>query len=397
MLVHVEVSRETDPRRASEEVSKAVREALSTGAIDLAFLFFSTHFAEDVEAMVKTVQEELAPRVLLGCMGEGVIAKTEEFEDLPVVTLWAATLPNVDLVPFHLNFNEEGQEGDQLRGWPAQLTSGDVPPTVVLLADPFSTPVEEFFAQMDQRCPGAPAIGGVASGGQDVGENRLILNGDVLYGGVVGVAISGAVSIRTVVSQGCKPIGERYVVTKADRNIVYELGGIPTLERLQATLDVLGSEGGRKAALALQLGVAFDEHQENFDRGDFLIRGLIGADQNSGGVAVSDIIKEGQTVQFHLRDAHAASEELNLLLSKSRVNFADETPKGALLFSCNGRGRKFFNQPHHDIEAVLNSTGEVPVAGFFAGGEIGPVGGQNFIHGYTASVAIFSEPARPSP
>jgi small ligand-binding sensory domain FIST len=396
MLVHVEVSRETDSRRASQEVSKAVREVLNTGPIDLAFLFFSPHFSEDVETIVKTIQEELAPRVLLGCMGEGVIAKTEEFEELPVVTLWAATMPNVELVPFHLHLNDEGQEGDQLRGWPDQWTSEDASPTVVMLADPFSTPVEEFFAQMDQRCPGAPAIGGVASGGQDVGENRLILNGKVLYGGVVGVAISGAISIRTVVSQGCKPIGERYVVTKADRNIVYELGGLPTLERLQATLDLLGSEGGRKAALALQLGVAFDEHQANFDRGDFLIRGLIGADQNSGGVAVSDIIKEGQTVQFHLRDAQAASEELNLLLAKSRVDFADETPKGVLLFSCNGRGRNFFNQPHHDIETVLNRTGEVPVAGFFAGGEIGPVGGQNFIHGYTASIAIFSEPARSS-
>ena len=396
MLVHVEVSRDTDPRRASEEVSKSVREALNTGPIDLAFLFFTPHYAEDVETILKTVHEELAPRVLLGCMGQGVIGKTEEFEELPVVTLWAATLPNVELVPFHLTFNEENKEGDQLRGWPDQWTQGDVPPTVILLADPFSSPVEELFAQMDRRCPGAPAIGGIASGGQDVGENRIIFNREVVYGGVVGVAISGAVSIQTVVSQGCKPIGDRYVVTKAERNIVYELGGMPTLERLQATLDLLGSEGGRKAALALQLGVAFNEHQENFDRGDFLIRGLIGADQNSGGVAISDIIKEGQTVQFHLRDANAASEELNLLLSKSRVNFANDTPQGALLFSCNGRGRNFFNQPHHDIETVLNKTGEVPVAGFFAGGEIGPVGGQNFIHGYTASVAIFSEPGRSS-
>ena len=277
----------------------------------------------------------------------------------------------------------------------AALTLAGIPLEILANSEHHVTP--ELFSRIDQQCPGAPAIGGVASGGADLGENRLVLNDEVFHTGIVGVVVWGAISIRTVVSQGCKPIGDRYVVTKAERNIIYELGGAPTLERLQTILQGLGADEARQAAMALQVGVAFDEHRERLDRGDFLIRGLLGADQQSGGVAVSDLVKEGQTVQFHVRDAQSASEELNLLLAKDRVDFPKEVPKGALLFSCNGRGRRFFAEPHHDISAVQKRVGSIPVAGFFAAGEIGPVGGQNFIHGYTASVALFSEPTEASP
>lgn len=388
MKAHVEISRETNPILAGTQVARATRERLGRANVDLAFVFFSPHFAETAQELIKTIHQELSPRVLLGCMGEGVIGQTEEFEETPVVSLWAAELPDVPLVPFHLTFEEEG-ERTTISGWPKELLSLPPQPTFIVLADPFSAPVEELFAKMDECCPMAKAVGGIASGGTDLGENRLVLHDQVYYGGIVGVGISGEILIQTVVSQGCRPIGDRYVVTKAERNIIYELGGVPTLERLQSTIDALGSEGGRKAAMALQLGVAFDEHQKRFDRGDFLIRGLIGADQNSGGVAVSDIVKEGQTVQFHFRDAGAASEELNLLLAQERVNSPEHKPRAALLFTCNGRGRKFFGQANHDIEAVLTRVGDIPIAGFFAAGEIGPVGGQNFIHGYTASVALF--------
>ena len=160
---------------------------------------------------------------------------------------------------------------------------------------------------------------------------------------------------------------------------------------MQATLDELGADGGRQAARALQVGIAFDEQRERLDQGDFLIRGIIGADQRSGGVAISDLVEEGQTVQFHLRDSKAASEELNLMLAKDQIEFPNKTPKGALIFSCNGRGRRFFAEPHHDVRALQKRAEGMPIAGFFAAGEIGPVGGKNFIHGYTASVALFAE------
>ena len=393
MQFHVAIARESGAEQAAQALVASVREAFGPTSLDLICLFFSPQYANASSDLVETLNRQLAPRVMVGCMGESVIGPSEEYENSSVVILWAAQLPGVRMVPFHLTFHEkESQSSYTFEGWPQELESLSERPTFLVFADPFSTPIEEVFETMEARCPGAPAIGGVASGGTDLGENRLVFNGGIVREGLVGLALWGPVWIRTLVSQGCQPIGERYVVTKAERNIMYELGGVPTLERLQETLQRLGSERGKQVAMAVQVGVAFDEQRERFDRGDFLIRGLLGADQRSGGVAISDIVKEGQTVQFHVRDPMAASEDFNLLLAQDRRDYPNSPLKGALLFSCNGRGRRFFAEPNHDITALQRQAEGIPVAGFFAAGEIGPVGGKNFIHGYTASVALFAEP-----
>ncbi len=400
MQFHVAIARDSGAEQAAQALTASVREAFGRTAPDLVCLFFSPHYANASRELVETLHRELAPRVMVGCMGDGVIGPVEEYENTSVVSLWAARLPEVRMVPFHLTFHEKetqssgpgSQPGLGLEGWPQELESLSDRPTFLVFADPFSTPIEDVFETMEERCPGAPAIGGVASGGTDLGENRMVFNGGIEREGLVGVALWGPVWIRTLVSQGCQPIGERYVVTKAERNIMYELGGVPTLERLQETLERLGPERGKQVAMAVQVGVAFDEQREQFDRGDFLIRGLLGADQRSGGVAISDIVKEGQTIQFHVRDPRAASEDFNLLLAQDRLDFPNSPFKGALLFSCNGRGRRFFGEPNHDITALQRQAEGIPVAGFFAAGEIGPVGGKNFIHGYTASAALFAEP-----
>jgi small ligand-binding sensory domain FIST len=246
-----------------------------------------------------------------------------------------------------------------------------------------------LFVLVDHNAPGSAAIGGIASGGMDESEPRLILNDKIIESGVVGVAIQGGVELRTVVSQGCQPIGERYVVTKVDRNVIQELGGIPPLERLEATLKALGELERQQAANGLQVGIAMDEHRAEFGQGDFLIRGLLGADRQSGSLAIADFVQEGQTIQFHIRNPEAAGADLHYALSKEHALFPTSPPKGALLFSCNGRGQQFFQMPHHDIAMIHQHLGMLPVAGFFAGGEIGPVGGKNFLHGYTASMALF--------
>ena len=400
MQFHVAIARDSGADQAAQALIASVREAFGRTAPDLICLFFSPHYANASRELVETLHRELSPRVMVGCMGDGVIGPVEEYEHTSVVSLWAAELPGVRMVPFHLTFHEKepqssssrSQPGMGLEGWPQELESLSDRPTFLVFADPFSTPIEDVFETIEERCPGAPAIGGVASGGTDLGENRMVFNGEIVREGLVGVALWGPVWIRTLVSQGCQPIGERYVVTKAERNIMYELGGVPTLERLQETLERLGPERGKQVAMAVQVGVAFDEQREQFDRGDFLIRGLLGADQRSGGVAISDIVKEGQTIQFHVRDPRAASEDFNLLLAQDRLDFPNSPFKGALLFSCNGRGRRFFGEPNHDITALQRQAEGIPVAGFFAAGEIGPVGGKNFIHGYTASAALFAEP-----
>lgn len=390
MQFAIALSRELDPGTAGQALGETVRAELGGHRPDLAFLFFSSHYVERAETLVAAVRETASPHVLLGCSGEGVIAGSEEIEGMGAAALWGARLPGTRSTPLRLSFQEAESEAAMI-GWLDALGAGAESPFLFLLADPYTTPVNEVLATLADRCPGLAALGGLAGGGTDLGENRVLLNGKVYRDGLVGVAVASPFRIRTTVSQGCRPIGERYLVTKAEKNVVSELGGAPALERLQATVDSLEEEEQRIVPRALHLGIAINEHRERFDRGDFLIRNLIGVDRATGSMAIGDIVKVGQTVQFHLRDARAASEDLNLLLAENRAKH----PKpllGALIFSCCGRGRGFFGRPHHDVTTLLARCGNIPVAGFFAQGEIGPVGRSNFLHGYTASIALFSQP-----
>src|SRR5438034_1491256 len=261
--------------------------------------------------------------------------------------------------------------------------------STLIIGEPFTTPVEALLGELRKRYPNGPAIGGMASGAHQPGGNRLIYNGQAVEEGTVGVAVTGAVCIRTVVSQGCRPIGDRFMITQADQNVIHELSGKPALECLREVFSLLSPAEQRQAERALHLGVVIDEHKGQFERGDFLIRNLIGVDQKTGSLAVADYVRVGQTVQFQIRDGASASEDLRALLTGEREDTHAGDPIGALLFSCNGRGQRFFRTPHHDVTAVREKMGGIPVGGFFAMGEIGPVGGNNFLHGYTASVALF--------
>jgi small ligand-binding sensory domain FIST len=293
----------------------------------------------------------------------------------------------VNLEPVRLSFSST-RDQFQLSGWPESRAEDSA---FLLLADPFTTPIRDVLSILEERYPGTAAIGGLAGGGQDAGENRLVYHDTVLTSGLVGVRLSGPVQVRAVISQGCRPIGDRFVVTKAEHNLIHELGGAPALQRLQTVFESLTGETRRRAHQALHIGIVIDEHRNRFERGDFLVRNLVGADQTTGAVAIGDVVQEGQTVQFHLRDAPSASEDLNLLLAADRATHR-HAPIGALMFSCCGRGQGLFGKANHDAEAVADRLGTIPTAGFFAQGEIGPVGGRNFIHGYTASMALFAEP-----
>lgn len=360
---------------------------LGTASIDLAFVFFSAHHADKASMISAMLQSELRAKVCLGCSGEGVIAGSEEIETAAALTVWAACLPDVRLTPLQLSVSQL-QDQILMPGWPEPGLEAS---TFLLLADPFSTPTQEVLSLMNDRYPQGKVMGGLAGGGQDSGENRLLLNDQVFDGGVVGVQLTGPIAVRTVTSQGCRPIGERFVVTQAEGNLIYELGGVSALKRLQDVFESLGGSQRRDAHRALHLGIVIDEHRSHFERGDFLVRNLIGADQQAGAVAIGEVVQEGQTVQFHLRDAKSASDDLHFLLATDRTKH-HSPPLGALLFSCCGRGEGLFGRPHHDSGVVQERLGPIPTAGFFAQGEIGPVGGRNFLHGYTASVVIFAEP-----
>ncbi|MHC9061838.1 FIST signal transduction protein [Nitrospira sp. CMX1] len=386
MQFAVALSRQVDTDAAALEVAAAIRTRLSGTPIDLVGVFFSAHHAEGADRLAEVLTGTLRPRLLLGCSGEGVIAGAEELETAPAITAWAAVLPDVNLHPLQSSFSPT-QDQFHLTGWPAPGVDDG---TFLLLADPFTTPVQDILGIVDDRYPGAQAIGGLAGGGQEAGMNRLVLNDQAFEGGLVGVRLSGAVDIRPVISQGCRLIGERFVVTKAERNLIQELGGEPALGRLHAVFESLSEEERQRANRAVHLGIVIDEHRNRFERGDFLIRNLLGADQTTGAVAVGEVVQEGQTVQFHLRDAASASEEFNALLAADHARHR-HPPLGALIFSCCGRGQGLFGKPNHDAGTATARLGSIPLAGFFAQGEIGPVGGRSFLHGYTASLALFAE------
>ena len=227
-------------------------------------------------------------------------------------------------------------------------------------------------------------MGGNASGGHQPGNNRLALGSEIWETGAVGVLIEGPVRIRTVVSQGCRPIGHPLIVTRTEKNLVRELGRRPALEVFQEIFEDLEPSDQRRVLTGLHLGRVINEYQERFNRGDFLVRNVLGATEE-GAIAITDQLRVGQTVQFHVRDADSADEDLRELLLSAQ----NSKPAAALLFSCNGRGTRLFNSADHDVSLIHEILGKIPVAGFFAMGEIGPIGGRNFLHGFTASIVLF--------
>ncbi|GMV96669.1 MAG: hypothetical protein AMXMBFR83_10310 [Phycisphaerae bacterium] len=306
------------------------------------------------------------------------------------MALLLAALPGVTVRPFELSAeslaaNQEPEALiDQVGAGPQES------PAFLFFGDPFSLPVTHLLERFNRAYPGRPVLGGMASGCEAPEQSVLMLEDQVLRAGGVGVALSGAVDVQAVVSQGCRPIGRPLVITKCRRNILFELGGRPAVTQLRGILEDLPPEDVQliNRTGAIFVGRVINEYQETFARGDFLIRNLMGHDPSSGAIAVAEELRVGSTVQFHVRDAESADQDLRHLLAPLVDGVR---PAGALLFSCNGRGTRMWAQPHHDVAVFRDICGPVPVAGFFAAGELDPVGGRNFIHGHTACLALFRE------
>ena len=382
------LSTSPDPDGAASEVVGRLAEGLAGETADLALVFASTHHAGTLERVAREARSRGVARRLIGCTGESIVGDDREVEEGPALSAWAASLPGVDLAFHRLSF-----EGGELRGWGADPADGrPTPSTLLLLGDPFSFPPDQALGRLGELSPGVRVVGGMASAGQIPRGNRLLLDGETYRDGAVAVEIRGPVGLRTVVSQGCRPIGRTFVVTRAERNVIRELGRRPALEVLREVFEGLDDGDRERVKQGLHIGRVISEYQESFRRGDFLVRNVLGADE-SGGVAVTDVIRVGQTVQFHVRDAASADDDLRSLLESARSERPGAPVRGALLFTCNGRGTRLFDAPNHDAGVVREVVGPVPVAGFFAMGELGPVGGQNFVHGFTASVVLFGDAA----
>ncbi|WP_026414443.1 FIST signal transduction protein [Actinomadura oligospora] len=367
----------------TEAAETAVRQARAelSAAPDLVCVFVSGGDPDEVESAARRAHETAGARVFLGCSAAGVIGGGRGVEGRGAVSAWAGVLPDARLTPFRL---ETLRAEDRLIvvGMPE---SGDDDVVGVLLADPFSFPVDAFVERSGEAMPGLPLVGGLADG-PERGAARVFVNGEAFGEGAVGVVLGGAVSAATVVSQGARPIGPDMVVTKADENVLYELAGTPALSKLEEVVLALPPDEQELAGRGLLIGVAMDEYADEHEQGDFLVRGVVGADEDTGAIAIGDVVDIGRTVRFQVRDADAADADLAALLE--RFDLADV--EGALLFSCNGRGQAMFPDSDHDAKLLHRAFGGAAgVGGFFAAGEIGPVGGRNHVHGFTASILAF--------
>ncbi len=369
--------------KAVEETVTEVRSKLQQ-TIDLAVVFVAGHPPDEFDNTLYKVKSLMGANSVVGCSCQTAIGGARELENESAVSIWAAEMPRSELVSFHLEY-ERTADGGAFVGWPEDLI-GEWPTdsSLLLLGEPFSFPADILLAQLNEDRPGVPIFGGMSSGAFQPGASRLLLNDNVLRSGGVVVRISGT-AILPIVSQGCRPIGEPFVVTASERNAIQQLGGIPALEQLQNVFRRLPTREQRLVQAGLHVGLVIDEYQERFAFGDFLIRNVVGVDADSGTITIGDYVRPGQTIQFHVRDADSASAELTQMLNRA----ATKKIKSALLFTCNGRGLNLFSEPDHDAQAVRNELGEIPTAGFFAAGEIGPVTNQNFLHGFTASIALF--------
>ena len=355
----------------------------------LGLVFMTPGFFANAPQVLEILRVHARIPLLAGCSSQGLIVGDKEIEENAGLTLGLFVLPGAELKAFHFTQAqveeangpgywrmETGVESDQSNGWLAFI-------------DPFHMDSEAWLKGWNEAYAPQPVLGGLASGDFNEQRTQLYLNGEVFEDGGVAISVGGEVRITGVTSQGCTPIGETWTLTKVEQNIIHEIGNRPAYEVLAETFNQLSPEEQKKARGNLFVGLVVNEYLEEFHRGDFLVRNLLRADHRSGSIAVGALPRLGQTIQFQRRSAKAATEDMTELLSRARARLQNNPVYGACLCSCNGRGRGLFGAPDHDAKLIQQCFGPICLTGFFCNGEIGPIGEKNFLHGYTASIALF--------
>ena len=368
--------------------ARNLRQQIQPNPVTLGLIFLSPRYFSDAEMILTVVRRHAEIPLLIGCSSNSLIAGEEEIEEDSGIGLGLFSLPGGELTTarftqtqveewngagyWHL---ETGRTLEDLNGWLA-------------FADPFSLDAEAWLRQWNDAYPGTPILGGMASGDYAARQTQVYLNEMVYQEGGVAVSIGGNTQLASVISQGCTPIGETWTVTRTDRNLILQIANRPAYDVLRETLESLPPEDQGRTRGNLFVGLVMNEYLDEFQRGDFLIRNILGVDAASGAVAIGAIPRPGQTLQFQRRDAAASSEDMTVLLRKAQNELSHRRVLGGLLCSCNGRGRRLFGPVHHDARQVQQAFGPMGLAGFFGNGELGPIGGKNFLHGYTASLAL---------
>ena len=384
------VSERTSLGEAVDDCALKLRDGLDGARPDLVVGFVSAEHGPGYDGVPALVSEALGGRVFIGCSGGGVIGEGREVEHRAGLSLTAAVLPGVRLTPFHVEDGDMPDGDAPPDSWEEMVgTAASAGPHFLLMADPFSVRGEHLVMGLDYAFPSSVKIGGLASGGRQPGANSLFLDDRAHRSGAVGVTMHGDIAVDTVVAQGCRPIGQVMHITSCERHELLGLDGRTPFEVLRELFATLSDRDRELAQHSLFLGVVMDELIYDPGPGDFLIRNIVGLDPRRGGLGIAEMLKEGQTVQFHLRDAQASIDDLRALLDR----YVDERPvhgdAGALLFSCLGRGSYLYGRPDQDTDLFRSTVGGMPLTGFFCNGEIGQVRGSTYLHGYTSSFGIF--------
>ncbi len=365
-----------------------LRARFGHSSLELVLVFVSPRFAEHSGLLLSLIKDELGPNLVAGCTSTSLISNAIEHESVEGFSIGLYHLPGSQLKPVYFSqrdvesggkpsFWQQHNEVEETNGW-------------IVFADPFHLDLETWLNQWNRTYPGIPILGGLATGSHGENRTEIFLNDQVFSQGGIGISISGETQIRSVISQGCTPIGDAWIVTKASQNILYGLGNRKAYDVLLETVDQLPKNLAHQVQGNLFVGLVIDEYHEDFQRGDFLVRNLLGADQEEGAIAIGALPRMGQTVQFQLRSPESARQDLKRRLEDTQKSLADEVIHGGLLCTCNGRGKRLFGTANNDASHVSEAFDHLGLVGFFCNGELGPVGELNFLHGYTASVALLT-------
>lgn len=400
---------------AVEQACTQVMLSLGGAPIVFALVFLSKHHVQEADAAARHVRIALNTQQVLGCSADSVIGGPFELEGSPGISILAVCGSGIDVRPFTSDeipsVIDESTAPEEVARIRAVIGPTESLRGAIMLADPFTTPVIKLFPTLNRLLDGRPLVGGMASAAPDPGSNVLLAAaGDAVRpSGFVGLALHGRIKLDTVVSQGCATIGPNLVITKCKKNLIFEVGGRPVFEVIREIVESLDESQREQMKQGLFVGRVIDEYKQQFGRGDFLIRGIMGADERSGSIAVGDLMRVGQTIRLHIRDGQTAREDLEMLMDAQQLH---GPPAGCMLVSCNGRGQKLFGRPNVDSNTVTKAflpaepgeslakighaidtqPGPVPLAGFFGAGEFGPIGSNSFLHGHTAVATLFRVP-----
>ncbi len=364
-----------DAAAGGRQAAAQALEGLGGSRCDVAVVFAAGAHLSDPEVTLREISQVLDPGCLVGCGAAGTLAAGREVEDGTSVAVWAAALGQGRVEAFH---------ADEDAGLP-DLTGAS---GAILIADPWSFPAEAALLELSEEVPALPLVGGLASARNDDGSAALFLGDSLAGDGAVGLRFDG-VEMLPCVSQGAAPLGPELTITAAEGNVILELAGRPALEKLREVVMELPSEEAHALEQGLLVGLVLEPNKPEYVQGDFLVRGVLGADPETGTLAVGAEVRPGQVIRLHARDAESADRDLRDALGARRQALGGDRPAGAIVFTCNGRGRAMFGHTNHDARVLTDEFGGSPAAGFFAAGEIGPVGGEYFLHGFTATVAVF--------